>query len=158
MKRARQVLLASAVLGAGAAVARKRLPRSTAEPRETAARWLTVTINRAPTDVMPGDTLPPPLDGLADRLEARVRPAPGDRGTELAVRLKDAPQAAATSLPARLAGQDPRQEVRAALREAKSLLETGEVMRPDTPPTTRETPGGKLIGMLARRSSGEGVL
>lgn len=27
-----------------------------------------------------------------------------------------------------------------------SLLEAGEVPQPDAPPTTRETPGGKLIG------------
>jgi hypothetical protein len=76
---------------------------------------------------------------------------------ELAVRLKE-PQDVAGSLSARLAGQDERQDLRRALREAKALLETGEVMRPDTPPTTHETPGGKLVGLLSRRAGGEGVL
>ncbi|MGW0466276.1 hypothetical protein ACWDX6_13510 [Streptomyces sp. NPDC003027] len=156
MNYVKPALVVAAVVGTGVAAVRRNRSRTGGEP--PGARWLTVTINRAPTDVMPGDTLPVPLDKLADRVEARVRPAPGDRGTELAVRLKDAPSAAETSLPGRLAGQDPRQEVRTALREAKALLEAGEVMRPDAPPTTRETPAGKVIGMVSRRSGGEGVL
>jgi hypothetical protein len=117
-----------------------------------------VTINRSPEEVGAAGPLPPPLDGLGDRLEVRTRPAPGGRGTELAVRSKQAPPPGSTSMPARLAGRDPRQEIRTALREAKSLLETGEVMRPDAPPTTRETPAGRLVGLLTRRSGGEGVL
>ncbi|MCQ0025417.1 hypothetical protein M4914_22425 [Streptomyces somaliensis DSM 40738] len=149
--------LAVAVIGMGAAAARRTRSR-TAAGDDAASRWLTVTINRAPTDVMPGGTLPEPLDRMAERLEARVRPAPGDRGTELAVRLKDAPSGAETSLPGRLASRDPRQEVRTALREAKALLEAEEVMLPDAPPTTRDTPVGKVIDTVARRSGGEGVL
>lgn len=148
--------LAVAVIGMGAVAARRTRSRTAAG--DAASRWLTVTINRAPTDVMPGGALPEPLDRMAERLEARVRPAPGDRGTELAVRLRDAPSDAETSLPGRLAGRDPRQEVRTALREAKALLEAEEVMLPDAPPTTRDTPVGKIIDMVARRSGGEGVL
>ncbi|MFE6993863.1 hypothetical protein ACFVFN_37895, partial [Streptomyces pharetrae] len=91
-------------------------------------------------------------------VEGDVRPALASRATELAVRLKQPPGGARTSLPGRLAGQDPRQELRLALRETKALLEAGEVLHPDTPPTTRETPGGKLVGLLVRRSGGEGVL
>ncbi|WP_436995094.1 hypothetical protein [Streptomyces sp. enrichment culture] len=148
-------LVVAAAVGTGAVAARRSARTA---PDESADRWLTVTVNRAPTDVMPGGTLPEPLDRMADRLHARVRPAPGDRGTELAVRLKDTPSGAGTSLPARLTGQDPRQEVRTALREAKAILEAGEVMLPDSPPTTRETPAGKVLGIVARRSGGEGVL
>ncbi|MGI5479223.1 hypothetical protein [Streptomyces lavendofoliae] len=156
MKYVKPALLGAAVVGTAAAAARRN--RSAAGREDDASRWLTVTVNRDEADVMPGGTLPEPLDRLAGRLEARVRPAPGGRGTELAVRLKDTPPAAAVSPLGRLAGQDPRQEVRTALREAKALLETGEVMRPDSPPTTRETPAGKLIGLVTRRSGGEGVL
>jgi hypothetical protein len=58
-------------------------------------------------------------------------------------------------VPARLAGVDPRQDLRRALREAKALLEAGEGLRPDTP---HDTPGGKLVGLLSRRCGGEGVL
>ncbi|MFJ8692979.1 hypothetical protein [Streptomyces roseolilacinus] len=157
MKRVKSALVVAAAVGTGAVAARRTWSRATAGD-ESADRWLTVTINRAPTDVMPDGTLPEPLDRMADRLEARVRPAPGDRGAELAVRLRETPSAAETSLPGRLAGEDPRQEVRTALREAKAILEAGEVMLPDAPPTTKETPVGKAIGLVARRSGGEGVL
>ncbi|MDT9685286.1 hypothetical protein RND61_24955 [Streptomyces sp. TRM76323] len=156
MKYVKPALVAAAVVCTR--VAARRARSRTAPGEKSAARWLTVTVNRAPTDVMPGGTLPEPLDRMADRLEARVRPAPGDRGTELAVRLKDAPSPVAASLPGRLAGKDPRQEVRTALREAKALLETGEVMLPDASPTTRDTPAGKAIDLVTRRSGGEGVL
>lgn len=121
-------------------------------------RWLTVTVNRPAEEVRPGGRLPTPLRAFDERIEVDVRPAPGDRGTELAVRLKQPPGGARTSLPGRLAGQDPRQDLRLALRETKALLEAGEVLHPDTPPTTRETPGGRLVGLLVRRSGGEGVL
>ncbi|MFC4465454.1 hypothetical protein ACFPH6_13075 [Streptomyces xiangluensis] len=147
---------ATAGLAAGAAVAIRR-SRSRPSARTDADRWLTATINREPGDIQP-EKLPEPLQEYGDRIETRIGPAPGDRGTELAVRLKEPTPASAHSAPARLAGQDPRQDLRRALREAKALLEAGEVMRPDAPPTTRETPGGKLVGLLSRRSSGEGVL
>ncbi|CAL9337936.1 hypothetical protein SUDANB6_00210 [Streptomyces sp. enrichment culture] len=122
-------------------------------------RWLTVTVNRPVTEVGPEEKPPPPLDRFGDSVDVRIRPAPGDRGTELAVRpAGPATGGTPSSVPARLAGKDPRQELRLALREAKALLETGEVLLPDAPPTTRPTPAGKLIGLLGRRSGGEGVL
>jgi hypothetical protein len=146
---------AAAALAAGAVVVR----RSTVRPADPAAadRWLTVTINRGPGDIQP-DKLPAPLQEYGDRIETRIRPAPGDRGTELAVRLRQTRSGTSDSVPARLAGQDPRQDLRRALREAKSLLEAGEVLLPDAPPTTHDTPGGKLVGLLTRRAGGEGVL
>ncbi|OQD57618.1 hypothetical protein BM536_002520 [Streptomyces phaeoluteigriseus] len=146
---------AAAALAAGAVVVR----RSTVRPADPAAadRWLTVTINRGPGDIQP-DRLPAPLQEYGDRIETRIRPAPGDRGTELAVRLRQTRSGTSDSVPARLAGQDPRQDLRRALREAKSLLEAGEVLLPDAPPTTHDTPGGKLVGLLTRRAGGEGVL
>ncbi|HEX2317090.1 MAG TPA: hypothetical protein VHJ17_25315, partial [Thermomonospora sp.] len=58
----------------------------------------------------------------------------------------------------RMRGDDPRQAVRSALREAKSLVETGEVVLPDAPPTTRPTPGGKVLDLATRRAGGEGRL
>ncbi|MFF7865473.1 hypothetical protein ACFZCT_03275 [Streptomyces qaidamensis] len=79
-----------------------------------------MTINRSPADIQ-ADKLPTPLQEYGDRIQTRVRPAPGDRGTEVAVRLKDVPSAA-SSVPARLTGQDPRQDLRRSLREAKALL------------------------------------
>ncbi len=142
---------------AGAAAVRRARP-ARRDGERAGDRWLTVTVNRAPTDVGSDGKPPPPLDGLADRIDVRIRPAPGDRGTELGARFKEPVPAESTSVPSRLAGQDPRQELRRALRDAKSLLEAGEVLRPDAPPTTRPTPGGKLVELFTRRSGGEGVL
>lgn len=156
MKKLRRTVWASAAVAAGAVAVRQA--KEARQYPSDGERWLTVTINRSPADVGSDKELPPPLDRHQDRLDVRIRPAPGDRGTELSVRLKEAPGAVATSAPARLAGADPRQEIRQALREAKALLETGEVMLPDSPPTTRDTPGGRIIGLVTRRSGGEGVL
>ncbi|MFI9122424.1 hypothetical protein ACIGW0_24065 [Streptomyces bikiniensis] len=156
MKRSSRTLLLGASLGAAAAVVRARRHRPGGDDGD---RWLVVTVNRAVADVYEGGPPPRPLDRFGDDLEVRVRPAPGDHGTELSARLRRPLPPGATSLPARLAGRDPRQEVRTALREAKALLEAGEVMLPDRPPTaTGGTPAGKLVGLLGRRSGGEGVL
>ncbi|GAB2756028.1 hypothetical protein [Streptomyces bullii] len=156
MAHGKALWAAAAGLAAGAVVAARR---ATARPGAPAAdpRWLTVTINLGPGEMEP-EKLPSPLREYGDRIETRIRPAPGDRGTELAVRLREPQPQAASSVPARLAGQDPRQDLRRALREAKALLEAGEVLQPDVPPTTHDTPGGKLVGLLSRRAGGEGVL
>ncbi|MEV5435353.1 hypothetical protein AB0K80_04870 [Streptomyces sp. NPDC052682] len=148
--------VAAAGVAAGALLAGRRALARPAAPA-AAERWLTVTVNVQPGEIEPGK-LPAPLAEYGDRIETRIRPAPGDRGTELAVRLTPPPPQAAHSLPARLAGADPRQDLRRALRDAKALLEAGEVLEPDTPPTTHDTPGGRLIGLLSRRAGEEGVL
>ncbi|MEU1054645.1 hypothetical protein [Streptomyces sp. NPDC005876] len=144
------------VAAASVAAVRKARSGRTADDR-AGDRWLTVTVNRPPAEVRPDD-LPEPLARFPGEIEVRVRPAPGDRGTELAARLTEPPPAPATSLPARLAGEDPRQDLRLALRRTKALLEAGEILLPDAPPTTRPTPGGKLVEMFTRRAGGEGVL
>jgi hypothetical protein len=152
----KKVWWAIPVAAAGVAAVRKARSGPTGEGR-AGERWLTVTVNRPLADVRPDD-LPEPLAGYPGKIDVRVRPAPGDRGTELAVRLTEPSPAPVTSAPARLAGEDPRQELRLALRRAKALLEAGEILLPDSPPTTRPTPGGKLVELLTRRSGGEGVL
>jgi hypothetical protein len=82
-----------------------------------------VTVYKSPQEVSPDGVAPGPLEQLAD-VEVRMQPAPGGRGTEISVQAgKDADHAA----------------IRRALREAKQLLETGEVLLPDGPPTTRPT-------------------
>jgi hypothetical protein len=123
-------------------------------------RWRTVTILRSKHQIAPGGVLPQPLLALGDLLDVRLSPAPGDRGTELSVRLRMPEPRGMRGLVQRLRGSDPRQAVRRALRESKQLAEAGEIMRVDPQPEGHRTPtpGGAVIDLLARRSSGEGVL
>ena len=109
-------------------------------------RWLAVTVNRPPQEIPTEDGLPGPLADLGDGVEVRIQPAPADKGTEI------------SALPRGSSSKDYRQKVRKALRETKQILETGEVLSPDWPPTTKDTPGGKLLGAATSRSRREGLL
>jgi hypothetical protein len=118
------------------------------------ARWLAVTVNAAPEKVAaPLAEAVAGLDAGLD-VETRLAVAPGGRGTEAAARLPHDPAGVAR----RLAGKDPRQELRRALRDMKSLVEAGEVVRPDESTTDKRTPGGALIRLATRRAGGEGRL
>lgn len=121
-------------------------------------RWHTVTVNRPPEVVAPDGQLPEPLAGLGDAVEVQVRPAPGGRGTELAARPRTSTPSGLRGVVARAAGSDPRQAVRTALRQAKQLAETGEVLEPDKPPTTRRTLRNLPLELATRRARGEGRL
>jgi uncharacterized membrane protein len=62
--------------------------------------------------------------------EVTFAAAPGDRGTEVRVRLTyEPPLGAAGNAAARLLGEEPRQQVTDDLRRFKQVLETGEVLR-----------------------------
>jgi hypothetical protein len=129
-------------------VARKPAQRQDV-PRQK-SRWLAVTVNAPPEKVAA-----PLSEAVADLdVETRLSAAPGGRGTEIAARPRNSP----TGPLRRVAGTDPRQGVRRALREVKSLIEAGEVVRPDEPTTGRRTPGGALVRLLTRRAGGEGRL
>ncbi|MEA2268397.1 MAG: hypothetical protein QOC64_1007 [Solirubrobacteraceae bacterium] len=149
--------------GGGAAVLlrRKMDPRRIHSDGDGATgrdRWHVVTIYRAAEEVMPGGRLPEPLAELGDEIEVQVRPAPGDRGTELAARLRAPAPTGVTGAAARLAGDDPRQAVRAALRAAKAIIETGEVLQPDDRPSTRRTITNLPLELATSRARGEGRL
>ncbi|AVT35036.1 hypothetical protein C6361_33960 [Plantactinospora sp. BC1] len=93
------------------------------------SRSYAVTIDRPPAELAPDGQLPEPLAGLGPGVTVTVRPAPGGRGTELvAVLCEDEPPPLAR-LSAWLTGEDRREAVRTALRQAKQLAETGEVLR-----------------------------
>jgi len=128
-----------------------------AEPR---SRWRSVTINRGPDEIMPGGQPPGPLAALGDLIEVQVRPAPGGKGTELAARLRTAEPAGPRSATASDSGDDPREQVRSALRQAKQLIEVGEVLRVDPQPHGHRppTPTGKLVESATRHAGGKGVL
>jgi hypothetical protein len=89
-------------------------------------RWRVVTVNRSLEGV--GDVLPEPLAKLGEAVEIRVSEAPGDKGTEIAVRLKATED-----------GNPSVEDVRHALREAKQILEVGWVLEPNRKTTTRPT-------------------
>jgi hypothetical protein len=134
------------VAGVGAGVlAVRRMTRQSGNGSGARApdRWHSVTVNRPPEEVAP---------------EGRLRQAPGDRGTEVAARLRDGAPAGPGGVVARVAGTDPRQDLRSALRRAKQLLETGEVLSPDRPPTTRRTLRNLPLELAGRRAGGEGRL
>lgn len=173
-----------ALLASGAVVARWLASRRAASgplgDQQESQRWLGVTINLPREKVMPDGSPPEPLSRL--NVEVRAEKAPGDRGTELYARPRRAvPKGAAAAVLARLRGSDPRQEVRRALREAKSILETGEVLRTETeteqvvragqragaarathPARTGQPAQPKLrdkvVSLAARRAPGEGRL
>lgn len=117
--------------------------------RDDPERWLGVTVQRPPEEVaVHGPDVPEPLRRLGTSVELRTKPAPGDRGTELYAR----PLASGAGPGAA------RGDVREALREAKALLETGEVMRPDAPPTTNPGPAGRVLSLVDRTGMKEGRL
>lgn len=102
-------------------------------------RWEVVTVNRSRTELLTDGQLPAPLARLGDAVQVHLSRAPGGRGTELAAR----PRSGGTGLPgmaAHLTGDDPRLAVRAALREAKQLAETGQVLDPGRTPPAWQTP------------------
>jgi uncharacterized membrane protein len=155
---------ATAAAGTGLAViwirrsrARARTPGAPAESRN---RWRAVTVNKPAAEVAPDGNLPEPLAALGDRVEVRITPAPDGKGTEIAARLRAPEPAGPAATPGRLAGRDPRQDVRSALRESKALIEVGEVLRMD-PRSAGErtrTPGGKLLDAVTKRARAEGML
>jgi hypothetical protein len=135
--------LAAAAAGVGIVV--RQVSRSRVRPAadgtdaEPRGRWRAVTVYKRPDEIGP---LPQPLADLGDAVEVRMTPAPGGKGTELAVR-----------------GGSPA-EVRSALRQSKQLLEVGEVLRVDPQPAGERapTPAGKMLDAVVGRAGGQGVL
>jgi hypothetical protein len=144
-----------AAVAAGAAVA--LLLRRAAGKGDEAHRWLAVTIDAPPEAVRDDARVRERLDAVDEAILIRVETAPGDRGTELAVRLRDE-RRGDTGLAARIAGRDPRQALRRALRDAKALVETGEVLELEPADPHMRGPGGALIEAAGRRAQGEGRL
>jgi hypothetical protein len=143
--------------GAGGEVLRRlqatRLPgvggaSATDDPETAARRWRAVTVLTAPGDEPTAANLPAPLEAFGDRVEVRITPAPGGKGTELAARYRERPS---------------EQEVgalREALRDAKQLIEVGEILRVDPAPhgVRTPTPQGSLLDGMTKAAPREGVL
>lgn len=149
---------AAVVVSAASAVvlARRRRPRSapgTGAASAPRSGWLAVTVARDVDDVLPAGRAPGPLARFGDAVELEARIAPGDKGTELRARFRQGASRAA-------AGDRDRGRLRAALREAKQLIEVGEVLRVDPVPHGRRTatPTGALVELATARSNEEGTL
>lgn len=150
-------------LAAGAAVVARRTMDARRIHQDgagdpSADRWHVVFVNLPPEQVVPDGRLPEPLAELGDRVEVQVRPAVGRPGTALRARLRTPVPTGAGEAVARVSGKDPRQEVRRALRAAKSLLETGEVLSPDRPGSARRTLKNLPLELAVRRARSEGRL
>jgi hypothetical protein len=126
--------------------------------RAPASGWLVVTVFREPTEI-DATALPAPLAAFGDSVETRIRPAADGKGTELAVRRTDR-SSGSDSGAARLVGGDPQGDLRSALREAKQLIEVGEVLAVDPTPHGKRsaTPAGAVVEAVAKRASKGGVL
>ena len=153
--------VASLAARAGGSVVRQvrsAIDPSAARPAgagQPASGWLAVTVFREPSDIDSAQP-PAPLAEFGDRIEVRVRPAPGGKGAELAARLRDQPSGNALS---RLSGSDPQADLRSALRRAKQLIEVGELLAVDPAPHGRRTatPGGVLLEAWTRVAPRAGV-
>lgn len=160
--KAKTLVFGGLAAGGAAILLRRRMASDGATGGRSAGsradRWHTVTVNRPQEEISPEGRLPGPLAELGDAIEVQMRPAPGDRGTEIAAQARGPVASGPGAAAARIAGKDPRQWVREALRKSRSLVETGEVLSPDRPPTTKPTPGGKLLGLVTTRARGEGLL
>ncbi|MEO3927235.1 hypothetical protein ABGB07_25700 [Micromonosporaceae bacterium B7E4] len=159
-------LVGGAAMVAGGLVVRRLLGRSAHGdgqwPQRLAGRrkprWHVTTVNRPADKIGVDGQLPEPLTGLGDAVEIQIRPAAGNRGTEIAVRLRDGARLPAARVVRRVMGRDPEQAIRAALREAKQLIETSEVLHPDYPPTTESTPLNRPLQLTTRDGRREGRL
>jgi hypothetical protein len=150
----RRILAVAGLAGGALAMRRRRRQRPEPAPQSGGEaqhrRWQAVTVNRPPDEVAPDGRLPDPLGELGDAVEVQLRPAPGDRGTELAARPR-----AATPIRSK---EDPRETVRTALRTSKQLLEAGEILGPHRPPTTQRTLSGLPLELATRRARRKGRL
>jgi hypothetical protein len=155
---ARGAVLAAAAGGGMAATRILRARRAPGGGSGDRQRWHTLTVNLPPEEVAPGGRLPDPLARLGDTVDIEVRPAPADKGTEIAVKLRDGEPSGAKGLTSRFTRDDPRWPVRRALRETRSLLETGEVLLPDAPTTTRRTLRSRPLEFSTRHGREEGLL
>ncbi|HEX8095085.1 hypothetical protein [Jatrophihabitans sp.] len=119
-------------------------------------RWQTVTILAAPQEIARDGRLPEPLAELAEFIDIRIEPAPGDRGSQLSARTKLAHTPDSTLWK----GKDLSRQVHSALRHAKQLIEVGEVLSVEPQPAgkRRQPATGLLMELTPGDADQEGVL
>lgn len=125
------------------------LSRKQGEPEQGMLVRKAVTLNRPREEVEQAWAAQAELREKVLAAEAQVSfsEAPGNRGTELAVELVQAPPAGDLGAAAlKLAGKDLATELADDLRRFKQLVETGEIVRSDSTPE-----GHLLVGHLKQR-------
>ena len=127
--------------GAARAVTSYRLLAARRDGGPAPARSHTVTVFRPVEQV--AAPLPEPLTAPGAGVSIDFAPAPGDRGTEIIVRRQDDSVTDG--------------DIRAALRTARSLLETGDVLLAGGP-TTEPTLFNKPLRAMTRRGREGGLL
>jgi hypothetical protein len=115
--------------------------------------WRVVTVALDEESLHPGGQWPEPLEAWGDAIEVRTRPASGNKGTELAARLR---RASPRTVPEGRDGTTPVQKLRSSLRRAKQLLETGEVLRATEPGTTQPRLSNAPLRAAIKESGGVG--
>lgn len=150
MKRA---LGGAGLIAAGVGIASWMATRPAESKRDRVMknRWMMVTINCSPARLASPADLPEPIIRLGDAVDIKICQAPGDRGTELGARLRDFPRGRIGGQLSWRASGGPRRAVREALRQAKSIIEAEEVLRPDKPSPAHPNPAGKLLEFAGRR-------
>jgi hypothetical protein len=158
--------LAAVLRSSGAATAKALRHRLSKQPRtpdwveeETFSdpfRWQAVTILGTPEVIAPDGRLPEPLAELAELIETRIEPAPGDRGTQLSARTRLGPKPDSTVWK----GEDPSRQIRNALLHAKQLVEVGEVLSIEPQPAgkRRRPAAGLLVDLMTGDADQEGVV
>lgn len=144
--------LITAAIGLGtAAVVVQQIKQTQQRKTQAAGRWHPITVNRDIADItLDGPELQPLLD-LGSSIELRLTPAPREQGTELAARLLldgISDKQAFEMLP----------KLRAALRNAQWLLETGEILSPDKPSSTHRTLTSLPLDFVTRHAREGGRL
>lgn len=158
MKKSTFTIGGLVVLGAGALAAKKMYLRYQGHIADRAGRWHVVTVNLPGDTVSAGASLPAPLANLDSAIEVEVRPAAGEKGSEIAARLNPEQLADGSRYHGMLSNSRALQDLRRALRQSKSLLETGEILSPDRPSTTRPTLLSLPLRLAISRSRGGGLL
>jgi hypothetical protein len=112
--------------------------------------WKAVTV-LGDADDFSRDGYPEPLRRLAASLEVRIERAPGDKGFEVHARVREGADPGV---------DDPQQALRAALRDAKQIFETGEILRATPRPHGERPPTvlGKAVDKAEDEAKEEGVL
>ena len=102
-------------------------------PVKKSVSWDAELVEDVPGEVIAWRSLPGA--DVDNHGSVRLAAAPAGRGTEVRVHLRYAmPGGRAGALVARLAGEDPHQQVEDDLRRFKQVIETGEVVRSDGSP------------------------